>query len=99
MATTAPGLIQRKPGSRTFGETWYRTASIVMTMIDEDGPLGDLPSRDRGVPDADAFADRLGDRTGRDELNATMTPSKIMKIVTRSCTGRSFQNGRPSSTS
>ena len=70
-------------------------------MSDEDRrhhrPLGDVPDVDRGGADPDRPGDRFDHRAGQDERQTASSAIRtIIARVTSSCSGRSFQNGRPS---
>ena len=92
-------LIHRNFGCRTFGVAWYRIATAATTSATMTGHFAMFQTvtvtslRPTAAPTERAMPP---DST----TAATITTAMTTRIsVTSSSTGRSFQNGRPSSTS
>ena len=71
-----------------------------MTITSSTGHLAMFQIVTAVSPSPIALADRLGQRAADDQRRATTSASiSTITSVTRICSGRSFQNGRPSSIS
>ena len=70
-----------------------------LTSSDQHRPLRDVPGRHGGVAEADHVADLLGQRAGEDDRDGADRRAGRHHQRDAICSGRSFQNGRPSSTS
>ena len=88
-----------KPGSLTFGAAWNSTANMRITAISMIGHFAMLKTvcAVEPIPSGPATAETTG--PVRTSPSSTAASSRIITSVTSSCSGRSFQNGRPSGVS
>ena len=95
-ATTAPGVIHLKPGSRTFGEAWKSTANMVSTSTTMTGHLAMSQTVWALEPTPIGSATALTTGPVMTSPIASAARIRIIARVIRTWTGLSFQKGRPS---